>query len=82
MQASHIERPAVGLFDPKPLFGRSMMRRTNVGDCTGIGATNRAIPALRLQRLIDCVFRFAKANMAYSSGADRRPVGKVVIRGA
>jgi hypothetical protein len=81
MKALHVERAGVGRFDPKPLFGRSMMRGTNGGDGTGIGAMNRAIPARRFQRLIDRVSRFAKANKAYSSGAGRRQVGKVVVSG-
>jgi NADPH:quinone reductase-like Zn-dependent oxidoreductase len=81
MQVSHFERLGGGPFDPHPLFNSVTIRGAYVGNCTGIGASNRTIFARRLEPVIDSVLRLAEATEAYRYIVDHRHVGKAVISG-
>jgi len=71
-----------GSLDAAALRGLVTIRRVFVGSRTSFESMNRAIAQHRLTPVIDRVFAFGEAHLAYEHFADQRHVGKVVIADA
>lgn len=71
-----------GALDATALRGLVTIRRVFVGSRTSFEAMNRAITLHRIKPVIDRIFAFGDAGLAYEHFEGKKHVGKVVIAGA